>query len=241
MNLRDITLFMSFDSGYKDPFRDKFNLSVKFINHYISKKVRLLKIETNDSISMINIEPFIGEAGICSLKGEKALNVTVEFDKDLYLKLNEIEKNDYYLKLINQGYSYISKSKNIDLTELFSISEQLKKENFINEWRHKKKKFKDQNLEIELICKFSTSSFILILIASDTISKEVLLNDVLIKTLPDEVCFVRLFKDIIIKDNKLIITEFQNRPKFIFDLEDVYKKRFVFKLTDVGLIYEQII
>lgn len=240
MNLRNIVLFMSFDSGYKDPFRDNFNLSVKFINNYITRKVKALKIETDGSYNMINIEPSIENTGVCRVKGEKCLNVNVSFNKDLYLSLNEIERNDYCIELLNEGYNFISKFKKIDIFQLIDINRQLKFESFLNEWRYKKKAFKAEHLEVELICKFSMSNFILQLIAIDTNSKEILLNDILIKTLPDEVCFIPLFKDIVIVNNQLTITEFQNRPKFIFDLVDVYKKRFIFKVTEVGLTYNRL-
>lgn len=240
MNLRNIGLFMSFDSGYKDPFRDNFNLGVKFINNYISKNVRPLKIETDGTYNMINIEPSVDNIGKCTPKGEKAINVRVDFDKNLFLSLSEIEKNDYCLELLKTGYDFLSVYKKIDINQLLAISNQLKNENFVNEWIYKKKKFKDQDLEVKLICKFSRSDFRLLLIVINSKSKDELFNDILIKTLPDEVCFAPLFKDIVISDDKLIITEFQDRPKFIFNLEDVYKKRFVFTVTDVGLIYKEL-
>ncbi|WP_281322079.1 hypothetical protein [Flavobacterium aestivum] len=239
MNLRNIGLFMSYDSGYKDPFRDNFNLNTKFINNFITRKIRPLKILTDGTFNMINIEPSVNNIGNCKIKGEKAINANVNFNKDLYLGMNEIERNNYSLELLNEGYKIISKFKNIDVSLFVNINNELKSENFINEWTHKKKKFKEQNLEVELICKFSASDFKLIIVISDMSTKDILLNDVLIRTLPDEVCFSPLFKDIQIINNQLIITEFQNRPKFIFNLIDVYDKKFIFEVTDVGLIYKK--
>lgn len=239
MNLRNIGLFMSYDSGYVDPLRDNFNLRTRFVNNYITKKIRSLKFLTDGTFNMINVEPSIDGIGNCKIKGDKVLNVNVSFNDELYLNMSEIEKNNYYLILLNEGYNIISLQKKIDVNPLININNELKSKNFINEWTHKKKKFKEQNLEVELICKFSTVDFQLFIIIKNINTNEILLDDLLIRTLPDEVCFTNLFKDIQIINNQLIITEFQNRPKFIFNLGDIYKKNFVFEVSNVGLMYEK--
>nr|WP_322626425.1 hypothetical protein [uncultured Flavobacterium sp.] len=240
MKIKDVILFMSFDSGFKDPFRDNFNLGANFINDYISRNIRLLKIETDGTYNMICIEPCVDDTNMCSIKGEKSLNVRVNFDKDFYLSLREDEQNSYCLDLINEGYEIASKFRSIDVSNLSQTGNEFKDRNFTNKWRFKKKKFNDNHLEVELICEFSRQDFKLRIIISDTKTKEILLNNILIRTLPDKVCFKPLFKDIKIINNQLVVTEFQNRPKFIFKLQDVYDKKFIFEVTDVGLAYNKL-
>ncbi len=40
MNIRYIALHMDHDSGYKDPFRDNFNLESRFVSNYLSIQIR---------------------------------------------------------------------------------------------------------------------------------------------------------------------------------------------------------
>jgi hypothetical protein len=240
MYLKNIELFMSFDSGYKDPFRNSFNLEANFINDYISRNVRALKLETDGTYNMIHVEPSVDGIGSFSIKGEKSLNVKVKFNKDYYLSQNDNQRNDYCLDLLYQGYKIVTKFKAIDIGELLEISDEFKSKEFTNNWRFKKKRFKDYNLDVELICEFSKSSFKLRIIVVDTIKEKTLLNNILIKTLPDRVCFMPLFKEIIIDNDKLIITEFQNRPKFIFKLNDIFEKKFIYDIAEVGLAYKRL-
>jgi len=234
-------LFMSFDSGFKDPFRDEFNLSVKFINNYISKKTKALNLNTVEEFNTIHIEPILeNKEENVKKTGEKVIKISLHFNKNLYESLNQVDKIEYCLILLNKGIEKLFKTDNTTLFKLNNIFLTFKKENYINHWLHKRKIFKTEKLEVILNCEFSSINFILKLLVINTSNKEILLNDILIKTLPDEVCFSNLFKDVLILNDQLIITEFQNRPKFIFKLEDIYKKEFKYEVTTIGVFYSRL-
>jgi len=232
---------MSFDSGFKDPFRDEFNLSVKFINNYISKKTKALNLNTVEEFNTIHIEPILeNKEENVKKTGEKVIKISLHFNKNLYESLNQVDKIEYCLILLNKGIEKLFKTDNTTLFKLNNIFLTFKKENYINHWLHKRKIFKTEKLEVILNCEFSSINFILKLLVINTSNKEILLNDILIKTLPDEVCFSNLFKDVLILNDQLIITEFQNRPKFIFKLEDIYKKEFKYEVTTIGVFYSRL-
>lgn len=240
MRVRKILLFMSFDSGFKDPFRDEFNLSVNFINDYVSKKIMALNLNTSKDFNKIHIEPISKDIDkIRKVTGEKTVKISLYFDKDYYKSLKEVDRIEYCLRLLYKG---CEKLFNIDsnlLLELKKIFLTFKEEGYINIVLYRTKKLREKSLEVKLYTEFSSLSLNLRLVAVNLENKEVLLNDILIKTLPDKLCFTPLFKDIIFLDNYLIVTEFQDRPKFIFELVDVYKKEFKFKVTEFGLSYNQ--
>lgn len=240
MNLRYIALHMNHDSGYKDPFRDNFNLHSRFISNYLSVQIRKLKLTTDGTFNMIAVSPTLEIKHICRVVGEKALDISVNFDRNEYIKMTEIEKYEYYLELLQEGYRISSQYKNVPIEQLIRLHQVFRDNNYRNEWLHKKKKFKEHGIEIELNCYFTSLDFQLKMNVYDLNSKTELVSGTVIRTLPDEVCFMNLFKDLIIINNELIITEFQDRPKFKFLLSDIFNAKFHFEITDVGVQYKPI-
>jgi len=237
MKLRYIALFMDTDSGYKDPFRDNFNLNSRFVSNYLSMQVRKLKFETDGTFHMLGVSPSLEIKHICRVVGEKALQARISFDRSAYEQMNEFEKYEYYLQLVEDGYRICTQYKKIPLEQLLKLHQDFRNDGYKNEWLHERKKFKEQGIEVTLNCFFTSFDFRLLMTVYDINSKKELVSGTVIRTLPNEVCFDSLFKDLMIEDNELIITEFQDRPKFKFLLADINGK-FSFKLIDVGLKYE---
>lgn len=237
MKLRYIALHMNDSSGYQDPFRDNFNLHSRFISNYMSVQVRKLKYDTDDSFNMISVIPSIFIDTPCRIVADKVLRAKMLFNKEKYELMDEFTKYEYYLQLLEEGYHICSQCKSIPLDELLLLHAQFRNGGYKNEWLHKKKRFKEYNIEISLMCYFTSENFQLKISVINFKTKEELISGVVIKTLPDEVCYQPLFKDIIIQDGHLAITEFQDREKFVFNLSDVFNKNFRFKVKDVGLKY----
>ena len=236
MKLRYIGLNIGYESGIEDPFRDNFNLGVNFINYYLSKSVRRLKLETDGNYNSIHVEPNTLGLETVEMVPEKTLHVFVKFNMEYYSTLDDYERNLYAMKLLESGYNLIKNKGFLSIEKLIDLNEGLIISSFKNIWSHKKRKFKDQKLEVELICNFSRYSFeVRILIKQ---SSEILINEVLIKTLPAYVCFYPLFRDVILLDDKIVVTEFQNRPKFILKLSDVLNRTFKVEVDNsIGLRY----
>jgi len=238
MNLRYIGLHMNHDSGYKDPFRDNFNLHSRFINNFLTIQIRKLKYETDGTFNMLSIVPTLNNKNICRVVGEKALHASITFNQRAYEQMTEYEKYDYYLQLLEDGYKLCDQFKQIPLDYLLQLNQKFRLNGYKNEWLHKKKKFKEYGIEVTLNCYFASSDFKLSISVYDIRNKIQLISGFVIITLPDEVCFAPLFKDIIIENDKLCITEFQDRPKFIFKLSDIYEKKMLVNVVDVGLRYQ---
>lgn len=238
MNLRYIALYMGTESGYKDPFRDNFNLNARFISNYLSIQIRKLKIETDGTFNMISVEPSATKEHLYKIVGEKALNTRVLFNREVYIQMNETEKYECYLKLLEEGYKICAQYKNIPLEQLLKLHQVFRDNEYKNEWLHKNKKFKEHGIEVKLNCFFTTYDFQLKMVVYDIKSKTELASGTVIRTLPDEVCFAHFFKDVIIESNELVITEFQDRPKFKFLLSDILNGKFSFKTTNEGVEYK---
>lgn len=237
MKLRYVAIHMDFDSEINELFREKFNLQTRFINNFLSKEIRKIKLELGNDINMISVVPSKNITNICRMVGDKALQVRIPFEED---RFNESSMNKlfiYYLQLLEKAYDICSTHLGISLEPLIELHKKFRDNNFENKWIHKKKRFKKYGLEAILNCSFEYDFFRLQLkINSIKDSKELVLGTV-IKTLPDEVHFVKLFKDIIIENDYLIITEFQDSPKFKFLLSDIISGNFKFQILDNGLKY----
>jgi len=238
MNLKYIALYMDHESGYQDPFRDNFNLHSRFISNYLSIQVRKLKFETDGTFNMISVVPSINIKHVCRIVGEKALDTSVSFNKEAYERMNDMERYEYYLQLLEEGYKICGQYKKIPLEQLLNLQQTFRDNGYKNEWLHKKKKFKEDGIEVALNCFFTSFDFQLRMSVYDIESKMELISGTVIRTLPDEVCFDSLYKDVVINNNELIVTEYQNRPKFKFLLSDIFEKKFSCEVLDVGLKYQ---
>lgn len=189
---------------------------------------------------MISVVPSIDITHQCRIVGDKALQARVSFNKENYEIMGELERNEYRLQLLEEGYQLCKQHRKIPLEALLNLHNQFREESYKNEWLHKRKKFKEYGIEVVLKCYYSSYDFKLVITVKHIGNKNDLISGVVIKTLPDEVYFDCLFKDVIIENNELIITEYQDRPKFTFLLKDIYNGNFNFKALDAGIEYHQI-
>lgn len=242
MKLRYIALHMNDLSGYNDLFRIKFNEHSRFISNYLSIHVRKLKFETDNTFKMISVIPSQKKEAITfQILAENVINATVPFDPKKYEEMGEIEKYEYYLALLEEGYRICAQHKNIPLDELIRLNQQFRDGGYKNEWIHKRKVFKDLGLDITLYCCFTSSEFRLRMGVVNRESKKEFLSGTVLVTPPYEVSYEYLFKDIVYDQDShsIIITDYFNRPKFIFLINDIFNKRFKFEIIDYKLETEE--
>lgn len=237
MQLRYITLFIDYGSGFMDPFRDQFNLHSRFVSNYLSIQVRKLKIKTDGTFNLIGISPSLNIKHICRIVGEKSLQVRIEFDRRYYERLSKQNKYEYYLQLLEEGYRISTQFKEIPVDTLLLLHQKFREGGYKNEWVHKAKRFKEYNIHVVLSCFFTSVDFQLVISIHDLKTKELLVAGTVIRTLPDEIHFQKNFKDVKIEKEELIITDFLDRPRVALKLTDIYKKEFRFSLLGKGLEY----
>ena len=234
MKLRYVALHIDSDSNYEDSFRYYFNDHSRFISNYLSIKIRKFKFETDGTFKMISICPSLSIKHICRIVGDASLQVRVLFNREAYEQMTEIEKNEYYLKLLEDGYNIASKHKSIPFENLLDLNQKFRQGGYINEWQHKRKQLKNYGIEVSLECSFTTQNFQLSLYVNNIKTKEKIVSGVIFTTEPDEICYQPLFKDIIFDDKHIIITEFLDKPKYIFKISDILNGNFKFRISKEG-------
>ena len=231
MTLRYINLWIDSTSGYDDDYRYEFKLHTRFINHFLSIQIRKHKLETDGTFNMISVAPMPNNIKECKIIPFEVLKVTVPFDKNRYEQIKKTKNHEYYLELLEEGFKRASKSKNIPLDSLTNLLNDFRNNDYKNEWRHKKKKFQEQDIEVILDCKFTSFDFQLIASVNRISTKERLVTGTIIRTLPDEIYFDKMFKDILVNGESIFITDVSNSIRVEINLKEILSKKFNFKLV----------
>lgn len=234
MTLYYINLGLDYDDYIVEQkkFLNQFNLNTRFISNYFSKAIRKHKYKTDGTYNMISVSPTEFEIKPTKLVGfGDVIRVNLTFDRNRYEKTKSTEDCSYYLELLEQGFKKASEFKIVPLEILLNIVMEFKQGGCKNEWLHKKKRFKEDDLEVILTCEFTTNCFKLIATINQISTKKELISDVVIKTEPDEICFEGMYKDILINDDKIIITDKSDSPRIIIKKDDVFKGKLNYIIT----------
>lgn len=200
-----------------------FNLHTRFISNYFSKVIRKQKYKTDGTFNMISVEATEYDVKQTKLVGfGDVIRVNLPFDKNRYEKIKGTSDCSYYLELLEEGFKKASDFKEVPLKVLLSIMEEFRRGGCKNEWLHKKKHSKEDDLEVILNCEFTTNYFQLIATINQVSTKRELVCGVIIKTEPDEICFEGMYKDIIINGYDIIITDKSDSPRIQINKDKVF-------------------
>lgn len=231
MIIRYINIWLSPETGFDDDYRYEFTLHTRFICHFLSMRIRKIKFLTDGSFDMISVSPKPQGIESVSIRGIGALNVVVPFNKKKYDSIKNKSSFEYYLELLQQGFYTASQHKNIPLDILNDLIIEFRNNGYKNEWLFKKRRFKEYDFEVFLNCSFSSYDFELEILVKKISTSESLINGIIIRTLPHENYFDKMFKDIVIENGNLIITYANNSPRVVIQIENILKKKFQFELV----------
>lgn len=201
-------------------YSSDFAYHTRFISNYFSKAIRKYKYTTDGTFNMISIKGAVNYSEGFKIRGMGALSIPVSFDPKRYEQIKGTEDCSYYLELLEQGFKKASEFKPIPLDTLLTLIEEFKKGGCKNEWVHKKKRFKDIDLEVILKCEFTTNYFQLIATINQISTKKELVKGIVMKTKPDAIHFDKMFKDVLVYENFIIITDACDSAMALINIED---------------------
>jgi hypothetical protein len=224
MNLYYIHLGLDYNDYLErdNKIRYEFQKHTNFIDDYLSKVIRKLKFKTDGTFKMISVSPTQYDIKETRIVPNNVLEVNIPFDRQRYEEFKGSENVSYYLELLENGFKKASDYGVIPLDELLNAINEFRQIGCKNEWEHKKKRFKEENLEISLICEFTTNFFQLRIIVKQLNKKEELLNGIIMRTEAGNSIHEGLYKDIIINKN-LIITDSTDSPRIIINKEKLFE------------------
>jgi hypothetical protein len=213
MNLRYIALRLNKEQ-FSDDDRYDFKCHTRFISNFFSKSIRKIKFNTDGTFDMICIDVCtkVGKSKIIPLN---ALSVDIAFNQNRYKKIRGGNDSSYYLELLEEGFRKASELKAIPLNDLLHLIVEFRNNGCKNEWLYKKKKFKEDDIEAILTCEFTTNYFQVVAIINQISTKKELIKGIVLRTEPDEVLYEKMFKDILIVKNKIVIVDASDSPRIV--------------------------
>lgn len=196
-----------------------FLLNTRFISNYFSRAIRRVKFETDGSFKMISIKGCI-EVDETKIVPIDVMCVDLAFDKTQYQRVKGTVDNSYYLELLEKGFRKASHFKTIPLNALLDLIEEFKKGGCKNVWLHKKKRFKEDDIEVILTCEFTTNYFQLVATINQISTKKELVHGPILKTEPDEIVFEGMYKDIYLVNEYIAITDSFDNVRIVILKED---------------------
>jgi len=194
--------------------RYEFQQHTNFIDDYFSKAIRKHKYRTDGTYNMISVSTTEFELKSTKLQGfGDVIGVNLPFDRNRYEKMKGTEDCSYYLELLEEGFKKASEFKEIPLETLLNIIEEFKQGGCKNEWVHKKKRFKEDDLEVVLTCQFTTNYFQLVATINQISTKKEVVRGVLIRTEVGVSIHEGMYKDVLVKDDEILITDKSDSPR----------------------------
>lgn len=210
--------------------RYEFQQHTNFIDDFFSKHIRKQKFKTDGTFNMISVSSTEFKIKSTTIVPLDVLMVSLPFERKRYEAIKGTQDCGYYLELLEQGFKKASEYKSIPLETLLELIEKFKLCGCRNEWVHKKKKNKEEDLEIILSCEFTTNYFQLIVTAIKTSTKRELVKGTLIRTETGVSIHEGMYKDIII-DKDIIITDSSDSPRIIINKEFVQQGKLDFSIV----------
>jgi hypothetical protein len=226
MYLNYITIGLDYESYIQNnnELRYEFQQHTNFISDYFSKAIRKCKFKTDGTFNMISVEATEYDIKPTKLVGfGDVIGVDLPFDLTRYKKIKGTSDCNFYLELLEAGFKKASEFKEIPLETLLSIIIKFKEDGCKNKWLHKKKRFKEVDLEVTLTCEFTTNYFQLIATINQISTKKELVSGVLIRTEVGVSIHEGMYKDILINNDEILITDKSDNPRIRINKAKVYE------------------
>jgi len=203
MNLKEIYLYpdlVEYENEIVHPFRDQ----SRSICNYLERQLKPIKFNAKNFKRIC----FIGKSkpdSVCFVNSSKVLIVEISFDENQYKSLKKNQLNPYFSQLLTVGIKKCQKQFDIPVDELLNGLKKFCENGYINKWVFKTKLIKDLGFKCTLRCELTLDEFHLNLVI--TKKKNVIFSQKILDTVPDEIVFTPMFKDVKLIGNSLIIID----------------------------------
>lgn len=225
MYLRYIHLGLDYSDYIENDnkLRFEFQKHTNFIDDYFSKSIRKNKYKTDGTYNMLSVSATEFDIKPTKLEGfGDVIGVNLPFDRNRYEKIKGTSDCSYYLELLEQGFEKASEFREVPLEILLGIIKEFNLGGCKNEWLHKKKRFKEDDLEVTLTCQFTTNYFQLVITINRISTKKELISGVIIRTEVGVSIHEGMYKDIVIVGNEIIITDKTDSPRIRINKTKVF-------------------
>lgn len=218
MLLKDVALVLKAEE-HPRVYRSDFAFRARSTCHFISRVLPPLKFNAAGFWRIVVAGCHMPDK-TCRVRGGDVLHAEVCFDQQKYESLSGDDRCELFLDMLTEGLSKAHESFDFPYKSVLESMDLFRAGEYRNEWVHKKKLFRGLGgLRGSLLCTMDTERFVLTLRLER--KGEVLHEASLLETKPDELCFAHQFKDLVIRDGKLIVTSSVSEPLVEFDLSSL--------------------
>lgn len=195
----------------------------------MSKAIRKYRFKTDGTFNMISVA--LTEYGVknTGIVPSEVLKVFLPFDRERYNLLKGTDDCEYYLELLEAGYRKAAEFKEIPLDILLKLIEDFRANGCKNQGLIKKRKFKNNDLQISLTYYLTTNDYHVDILITQLSTKKELINDTIYTTNADESSYSGNVTDIIIEENQIILIDEFKDPTIIINLQDVFNSKLNYK------------
>ena len=215
MLLRDVSLFLNIDE-YGGDYSSDFQFRSRYVCNFVRRQIVPVRFKTGGFGSIV-VEGCREPTNECPIRGEKVLSATVAFDQQEYESLAQGEHHEFFIGMLLEGLEKCSQHHEIPLKELQSAIEEFRSGGYKNEWVHQSKLLRGSGLRGILLCKMDSERFTLYLRLER--KGKVVFEEQILETEPDETIFAHEFKEVVLKNNKIVVEDKFGDPTFSMSLD----------------------
>ncbi|WP_193367901.1 hypothetical protein [Pelagibius marinus] len=214
MILRDIHLYPDLVEFNGHPRLGQFRDRTRCLCHFVGKRVARENFKA--PFGRICVIGKSSPGAVCFVNTSKVLTVDVPFSTADFGKLDDEQPSDYFIDLLRLGLDKVCGQYEIPLVAFHEAIDEFRAGGYRNEWIWKRKCPRGLGLTLSFDCSLTMDSFQLWL---RVYRKDILvLEDQIMKTVPDEVVFVPNFKKLEIAGPKVSVLANSGLPVYSRDL-----------------------
>jgi hypothetical protein len=139
----------------------------------------------------------------------------VAFDTRAYEALAPQEHHEFFIRLLLDGIERCARFHRLPLSELRACVEDFRRNDYRNHWTHAKKTLRQVGLQASLLCRLDEDEFVLTLRLER--KGTTVLENVILRTKPDEIIFSHKFRDIVLEKGAVVVRDKFGKPVFSVD------------------------
>lgn len=195
-----------------------FKYQSRSICNYLERHLKKIKFNT-DGFKRVC---FVGKSKPSPegfVNSSNVLVVEIPFDEEQYKMLERNQLNTFFTKLLSGGIERCKKHYDIPGDELLEWLQNFNEIGCVNKWVFKTKAIKELGVKCILNCNLTIDAFYLNL---DVVKgQEIIFSDEILSTVPNEIVFVPMFKDVSLVGDCIVVSDKYGDPIYSISVNEL--------------------
>lgn len=203
MILRDVYLYPDWgesDDSLIGSFKDR----SRSICNYLGRQLKPLKFKSEGFRRICFVGKRTPKAG-CFVNTSNVLVIEIGYDEGKFKSLDGNQLHEFFADMLFEGIKKAETCSNIPGKELRDGIEKFRQEGYVNQWVFKARTVRGLGIKCALHCNLTLEAFHLTLVV--TKGQETIFNREILKTVPDEIVFVPMFRDINVIGDRIVVQD----------------------------------